>query len=93
MNLEIQPIFFCHRDFPVVFFPRHGECKKLGESTSGGLDDVLEEIAKTEQALIMCPWRIMMTYGKKGDQSKGDGEGNNDDDCLFIFYWNKTNCD
>jgi len=31
----------------------HGECKKLGESTSSGLDDVLEEIAKTEQALIM----------------------------------------
>ena len=32
---------------------RHGECKKLGESSSSGLDDVLEEIAKTEQALIM----------------------------------------
>ena len=32
----------------------HGECKKLGESNSSGLDDVLEEIAKTEQALIMC---------------------------------------
>lgn len=31
----------------------HGECKKLGESSSSGLDDVLEEIAKTEQALIM----------------------------------------
>eukprot|EP00913_Durusdinium_trenchii_P014043 g13184.t1 len=31
----------------------HGECKNLGESSSSGLDDVLEEIAKTEQALIM----------------------------------------
>jgi len=31
----------------------HKECKKLGESSSSGLDDVLEEIAKTEQALIM----------------------------------------
>ena len=31
----------------------HTECKKLGESNSSGLDDVLEEIAKTEQALIM----------------------------------------
>ena len=39
---------------------RHGECKKLGESTSSGLDDVLEEIAKTEQALIMCPGEFFL---------------------------------
>ncbi|OLQ06779.1 Lon protease-like, mitochondrial [Symbiodinium microadriaticum] len=31
----------------------HQECKKLGESSSSGLDDVLEEIAKTEQSVIM----------------------------------------
>ncbi|CAJ1429526.1 unnamed protein product [Effrenium voratum] len=30
----------------------HGECKRLGESSSSGLDDVLEEIARTEQNLI-----------------------------------------
>ncbi|CAK9100016.1 unnamed protein product [Durusdinium trenchii] len=39
--------------YPVRSSREHGECKNLGESSSSGLDDVLEEIAKTEQALIM----------------------------------------
>ncbi|CAE8621202.1 unnamed protein product, partial [Polarella glacialis] len=31
----------------------HQECNRLQESANSGLDDVLEEIAKTEQSLIM----------------------------------------
>eukprot|EP00930_Biecheleria_cincta_P047222 TRINITY_DN32685_c0_g1_i1.p1 TRINITY_DN32685_c0_g1~~TRINITY_DN32685_c0_g1_i1.p1 ORF type:complete len:806 (+),score=182.86 TRINITY_DN32685_c0_g1_i1:36-2420(+) len=31
----------------------HGDCKGLQESANSGLDDVLEEIAKTEQTVIM----------------------------------------
>lgn len=34
-------------------FGLHGQCKRLAESNEAGLDDVLEEIAKTEQSLIM----------------------------------------
>ena len=54
------------------FCQRHGECKKLGESTGSGLDDVLEEIAKTEQALIMCPRRFFL---KDYDDAKGRSKG------------------
>jgi len=30
----------------------HADCKRLQESSSSGLDDVLEQIAKTEQGLL-----------------------------------------
>merc|ERR1719253_50504 len=37
----------------------HGQCKRLQESKNSGLDDVLEEIAKTEQSLIMSSFTAL----------------------------------
>merc|ERR1719464_1942491 len=38
----------------------HGECKRLQESKDSGLDDVLEEIAKTEQSLLMHGFQALV---------------------------------